>query len=382
MIFKGRDLPSGPWIYRKRLARPDEAPETGVYTGLRDSRGRLLARGIYNRKSEIGFRVLGGPDAPDTIETLLAERLSEAVRLRRDVLGIPKDTDAWRVLNSEGDGVSGLVVDRYADTCVVSAYSLGWVKAAEVVETALLGMRGVRRVLFRADDRTQKLEGFRLPDIPPGQGVTVRERGLRFDVDLSEGHKTGLFLDQRDNRARVAELTRGRRVLDLCTNAGGFALSCSGPGKAREVTAVDLDETALAAARRNAELNRLRVRFEHADVYPWLRERAKAGDAYEVVVLDPPKLVAGPKDMEAGSQRYFDMNRLALAACSAGAIMLTCSCSGAVSEDRFLGIVRAAAKDAGRSVRVLELRGPAPDHPVALDFPEGRYLKAALLHVR
>lgn len=382
VVFKGRDLPSGPWIYRKRLARPDDATESGSYVGLRDPTGRLLARGLFHRKSEIAFRILGGPRAPARLEDLLFGRVEAAVRLRTDVLALPKRSDAYRLVNAEGDGLSGLVVDRYADTCVVSAYSLGWVKSAELVESVLSSLPGVRRVLYRADPRTQKLEGFRLPAIPPGLGVTVKEGGLRFNVDLSEGHKTGLFLDQRDNRARMAELARGRSTLDLCTNAGGFALSCRGPGKASAVTAVDLDEKALEAARRNAKLNDLRVRFEHADVYPWLRERGAAGDRFDLVVLDPPKLAAGPKEVEAGCRRYLDMNRLALEICSDDALMMTCSCSGAVSEDRFLSVIRNAASDAHRSVRVLELRGPAPDHPVSIDFPEGRYLKAALLHVR
>jgi len=384
VVFKGRDLPSGPWIYRKRLARPDDGTESGSYVGLRDSMGRLLARGLFHRKSEIAFRVLGGPQAPEELEDLLRARVEDAIRLRGDVLALNRKNapDAYRLVNAEGDGLSGLVVDRYGDTCVVSAYSLGWVKSAELVESVLSSLPGVRRVLYRADARTQKLEGFRLPGIAPGLGVTVREGGLRFNVDLSEGHKTGLFLDQRDNRARVAELSRGRNVLDLCTNAGGFALSCRGPGRAQAVTAVDLDEKALAAAQRNASLNDLRIRFEHADVYPWLRERGAAGDRFDLVVLDPPKLVSGPKDLEAGCRRYLDMNRLALEVCSDDALMMTCSCSGAVSEDRFLSLIRNAASDAGRSVRVLELRGPAPDHPVSIDFPEGRYLKAALLHVR
>jgi 23S rRNA (cytosine1962-C5)-methyltransferase len=382
VVFKGRDLPSGPWVFKKRLQRPDGAvAPPGAYVGVRDLDGRLLGRGLYNRRSEIALRVLGGPDSPENLRDLLRERLRQAVHLRENTLGLQRHTDAYRLINAEGDSLSGLVVDRYGDTCVASVYALGWINAAEMLEATLGDLQGVDRVLFRADQRTQKLEGFRLPDPEPGQETTIREGRLRFRVDLSEGHKTGLFLDQRDNRARVAGLSQGRTVLDLCTNAGAFALSCCGPGRSGAVTAVDLDERALLAAERNAKLNKLRVRFEHADLFPWLRARIESGDRWDAVVLDPPKLASGPKGVDKACTRYRDMNRLAFQVCSPGAIMATCSCSGAVSEGQFLSVVRAAAQQAGRKARVLELSGPAPDHPVALDFPEGRYLKCALLHV-
>jgi len=301
--------------------------------------------------------------------------------LRTDVLELPRQTDAFRIVHGEGDGLSGLVIDRYAETCVVSLYAAGWMKAAEILEAEIQKLDGIDRVLFRADARTQKLEGFRIPDISPGERARIREGKLRYEVDLATGHKTGLFLDQRDNRKRVASFARGRRVLDLCTNAGGFALSCRGPGKARHVTAVDLDEDAVAAARRNARLNNLRIAFQHADLFPFLRERVEAGDQWDLIVLDPPKLAHGKGEVDAALTRYQDMNRLALSAAAPGAIMLTCSCSGAVEESAFLGAVRRAAVDAQRSVRVIELRGASSDHPVALDFSEGRYLKGALLHV-
>jgi len=382
VVFKGKELPPGPWLYRKRLQKPrGAAPPAGAFVAVRDERGTLLGRGLYNRKSEIAVRVLGGADAPAELEELLTARVQAAARLREDVLGLGRRTDAYRLVNAEGDGLSGLVVDRYGDTCVASLYSIGWVHSAETLERVLRRTAGAREVLFRADERSQKLEGFRLPDPEPGQEVVVQEGRLRFKVDLSEGHKTGLFLDQRDNRARLAGMSRGRRVLDLCTNAGGFALSCRGPGRARRVTAVDLDEKALAAARANAKINDLRIGFEHADLFPWLRDHVDAGDRWDVVILDPPKLAKGRGDLEQAANRYRDMNRLALQACAPGAIMFTCSCSGAVSLEHFWSLVRAAAHQAGRTVQVLEVRGAASDHPVLPTFPEGAYLKGLLLHV-
>ena len=297
IALKSGTLPGSPWIFKKRIARPASPPPPGAYVGLRSPSGKLLARGFYNKRSEIAFRVLGGPDAPPDLRGLLAMRLADALKLRIDVLGLDRFTNAWRLLNAEGDGLSGLVVDRYANTCVASLYSQGWVKAAELVEESLKRLEGIEQVLFRADARTQKLEGFRLPDVPPGRHVTVQESRLKYRVDLSTGHKTGLFLDQRDNRTRVAGLAKGRRMLDLCTNAGGFAIAARGPGKAKHVTAVDLDEKAIEHAVANARLNDLRISFRHADLFPYLRERKVAGDLWDLIVLDPPKLGAGRNEV-------------------------------------------------------------------------------------
>ena len=380
-VHKPGTPPSGPWVYRKMLGMPEISVPNGSFVGLRNRQGRLLGRGILNRRSTIGFRIIAGPEEPASFSALLRRRFAEALAIRTDVLGLPRRTDAWRLVHGEGDGLSGLVVDRFGPVAVAGIHSVGYVTQAEDVEQALLALPDIERVVFTADERTQRLEGFRLPPTDHGAPVTITEDRVKYRVHPGGRHKTGFFLDQRDNRRLVGSLAADRNVLDLCCHAGGFAIHASGPKRARSVTALDLDEEALSEARENARLNKVRIGFVHADLYPWLREQIAGDRRWDLVVLDPPKVVKSREELSKGLRAYEDMNALALAATSPGGLLLTCSCSGQVSEAVFLEVLARAARTAGRRVRVLEVRGAAPDHPFTLDFPEGRYLKAVLLHV-
>ena len=222
----------------------------------------------------------------------------------------------------------------------------------------------------------QKQESFdcRAPEPPPPEVIT--EHGVRFRVAPGSKHKTGFFLDQRDNRQLLASFCKGKRVLDLCCNTGGFAVYAKALGEAEEVVGVDLDEQALALAKQNANLNQARVRFVQADLFPWLRDIIADGQRFDVVVLDPAKQTRDREEVDFALKRYLDMNRLALQAVAPGGIFLTCSCTGLVSEDDFLETLRRAAWQAGRSVQVLRVAGAGADHPFLLHVPEGRYLKA------
>jgi 23S rRNA (cytosine1962-C5)-methyltransferase len=378
--LKTRRPPPGPWIYRKMVRFPAAHVKNGAYVLLRDRDGAPFARGFLNRRSEIAFRRIGRPEESD-VRAALRSRLREAHDLRTQTLRLHETTDAARIVHGEADGLSGLVVDRYGGTLVAQLYALGYVANAETLEAELRRLPGVKRVVFSGDLRSAELEGFDPPSPPSGLSETVSENGVSFVVDLSTGHKTGLFLDQRDNRALCARYAKGRRVLDLCTNAGGFAVSASKSG-AKEVVGVDLDEKALLRARANAELNRAKATFVHADAYDDLRDRAKKGLRYDLVVLDPHKLATGKGEVEKALRSYRDLNRLAFGVAAKGALMFTFSCSGAVSETAFVAAVADAAAEAKREVRVLSNLGAAPDHPYALEFLEGRYLKGLLLHVR
>jgi 23S rRNA (cytosine1962-C5)-methyltransferase len=194
-------------------------------------------------------------------------------------------------------------------------------------------------------------------------------------------HKTGFFLDQRDNRHLLASFCKGKRVLDLCCNTGGFSVYAKSAGGADEVIGVDLDEQALALARQNAGLNQVRVRFVQADLFPWLRDSIAAGQRFDIVVLDPAKQTRDREEVSYALKRYLDMNRLALQAVAPGGIFLTCSCTGLISEADFLDTLRRAAWQAGRSVQVLRVAGAGADHPFLLHVPEGRYLKAVFCRV-
>jgi 23S rRNA (cytosine1962-C5)-methyltransferase len=379
-VLKTRSTPRGPWVYRKMLRFPAAHVRNGAFVRLVGKDGKPVAHGLLNRRSEIAFRVLGGPQDHD-FARLLRARLKEAHDLRTQVLRLHETTDAARIVHGEADGLSGLVVDRYGTTLVAQLYALGYVANAEILEEELRRLPGVKRVVFHGDARSAELEGFALPVPPPATTETVREHGVLFAADLSQGHKTGLFLDQRDNRRLVAATAKGRTMLDLCTNAGGFAVHAAKAGATR-VVAVDLDEKALARAARNAELNRVRVECVHADLFDDLRARKARGERFQVVVLDPHKLATGKAEVPQALRSYLDMNRLAFEVVAPGGVLFTYSCSGAVDEKLFTETVAAAADDAGRKARVLANLGAAPDHPYALDFLEGRYLKGLMIHVR
>ncbi len=201
---------------------------------------------------------------------------------------------------------------------------------------------------------------------------------MRFQIDLTHGHKTGFFCDQRENRLALAQFTGGTEVLDLCSYSGGFAVYAAALGHARQVTAVDLDEQAVALAQRNANLNRIArsdLQTVHADAFVYLRQMQQTGKQFDVVILDPPKFIASREEFEEGRMKYFDLNRLALTAVKPGGLLVTCSCSGLLSEEEFFAILRGAGRGARRRVQVLRTTGPGPDHPVMTDHPESAYLK-------
>jgi 23S rRNA (cytosine1962-C5)-methyltransferase len=259
---------------------------------------------------------------------------------------------------------------------------------------------GTRHTLIQIGPQTPAHEGFSSPPIAsPGlrASVTIQEFGTRFRVHFAEGHKTGFFCDQRDNRRRLAEFCRDRSVLDLCCYTGGFAVQAKRLGGAAEVTAVDLDEAPLKLARENADLNQCRIRFVQADVFPFMRDMLRGGRQFDVVVLDPPKLIRSRAEVEEGTRKHFDLNRLAMQLVRPGGLLLSCTCSGLLPEAEFVKLLCAAARQAGdplpgqvdvefprrgpRSMQVLMRTGAAADHPVASNCPETEYLKAVWMRL-
>ena len=373
--------PVHPWVFSKRVQHAQDGARDGDVVRLRTREGRPCGFGFWHSRSLVAIRVLSYDPDREPDEAWLRERVREAARVRTDVLRLPAQTDAWRVVHAESDGLSGLVVDRYGSAAVLGLFSLGWHRRLDEVSRVVREETGVEAVFARADERTCAMEGFRPPSSAGAGSVEIRERDVRYLVDLSGGHKTGFFLDQRDNRRLVASIASGRRVFDGFTYTGGFALAAAKAGAA-EVVGVDLDETALAAAGENARRNDLdNVSFRHGDVFDALRAIA-AGPSEgrpEVLVVDPAKWAKDRAGLRAAISKYGDLNRLALTAVAEGGVVLTCSCSGLVSQDEFLGVLKAAALDLRRDLRFLHVGGAAPDHPVSSSFPEGRYLKAVLV---
>ena len=367
---------SHPWIFQRLVEKPAQRPKPGSIVDVIGVDGEWIGRGFYNGHSRIAIRLLEKDPAVAVDAAWFARKVGEAVRLRREVLRLDEVSDAWRAVHSEGDGLSGLVVDRYADLLVVEFFSAGMFRHREGSFDALREHFPGCRFHASADEHVQKQESFDFRGSVPAEPAVITEHGVRFRADPAGAHKTGFFADQRDNRNWLADRCVGRSMLDLCCNTGGFGIYAAARG-ASEVTGIDIDEAVLDIARGNAKLNDAKVRFVQADIFPWLRDAAARGDAWDVVVLDPAKMTRDRNQVIPALKKYLDMNKLALGVVKPGGLFATFSCTGLVSEEQFLDMLRRAAFFAGRTVQVLKVAGAGADHPFLADVQESRYLKAA-----
>lgn len=387
---------SHPFLYRKRIDQVPSGVHDGDLVHVTYGSNETLGFGFYNSKAEMAVRMLSLGSEPINLD-YWDRLLDRAVGLRHDFLRLAEVTDTYRVIHAEGDGFSGLVVDRYGDTLSAEAYSLAMYQRVEAILERLAAKCGTKHWRVRTAPQVHGQEGFVGPEATGSpeapDRVTVQEFGTRFRVEFAGGHKTGFFCDQRDNRRRLAEFCRDRSVLDICCYTGGFAIQAKKLGQAREVTAIDLDEVPLELAKENANLNQARINFVHADAYAYMRDMVRNGRQYEVVILDPPKLIRNRRELEAGTRAHFDLNRLAMQLVAPGGLLLTCSCSGLLDEPTFLRLLHSAAQKAvpqgtevdllkpGRSLQILEKTGAAADHPVPTTCPESEYLRAVWLRV-
>lgn len=361
-------------MFRKRIGRVDPGVRPGEVVAVRRADGTFLGRAFWSPRSVIAARVIDREEFGAPIDGEWFRALIDAADRRRRLRDV---TDSWRVVNSEGDGISGLIIDRYAELGVIEVGARGVFEHLGAIEDAVRALPGIRRTIVRADPEVERIEGFSAVDRGGDDGrVIITEHGIRYHVDARRGHKTGFFLDQRDARAEAARLARARTVLDLCCYTGGFALSAA-RGGAASVTAVDLDEAAIEVARANAALNGLAVSFEHADAFDFLR----AGAMADLVILDPPKLAMNRRGLPMAEKKSVDLNTLALRAVRRGGLLFTFSCTGLFPASEFERQVVKAARRAGRDVRITARTTQPDDHPVAPDFPEGRYLHGLLLAV-
>ncbi len=376
---------SHPWIFQKLVEKPVQRPKPGSLVDVVGVDGEWIGRGFYNGHSRIAVRIVETDPSVVVDAAWFARKIADAVALRREVLGLDAVSDAWRVVHSEGDGLSGLVVDRYADLLVVEFFSAGMYRHREWIFAALAeSFPGCRFHAF-AEEHVQKQESFDYRPFNGGSGAPtqpaiITENGIRFRADPAGAHKTGFFADQRENREWLSHRVEGRRVLDLCCNTGGFGVYAAARGAA-EVVGVDIDDDVLQIARGNAKLNDVRVRFIQADIFPWLRDASNAGDLYDVVVLDPAKMTRDRDQVIPALKKYLDMNKLALGVVKPGGLLATFSCTGLVSEEQFLDMLRRAAFYANRTIQVLKVSGAGADHPFMAHAQESRYLKAVFCRV-
>ncbi|MEK6607440.1 MAG: class I SAM-dependent rRNA methyltransferase [Myxococcota bacterium] len=385
-LRRGRAKPlwhGHPWVYSGAVARVEGECAPGDVVEVVDFEGRVIGRGFSNPRSQIVCR-LATWRADEALDAAwLARRMGEAIALRRR-LGLPSDrTDAYRLVNSEGDGLPGLVVDVYGDVAAVQFTALGLQLRAEEVFDSIERALGPRAIVEVGGQAFAEAEGF-VPQVGPRRGeavavARVRENGLAFEVDLYAGQKTGLFLDQRENHEAFGALARGARVLDLHAYAGGFALHAA-RGGAASVVAVDVSRRAVERARENALTNGLAILAVEADAFHYLE--AAPRESFDLVACDPPKFARARKDLDAALKGYRRLNALAMAAVARGGVLLTCSCSQLVSEEDFQRVIAGAAVDARRTARLLRVSHQAQDHLVPVGFPEGQYLKCLWLAIQ
>jgi len=382
-----------PWVFSGAIAKIDGDPEMGGIVELRDSHGHFLAWGAYSPESQIRVRVtswkpkeIPGPD-------LFYRLIRQAIELRIATFGFPDQEpnlalpSAVRLVHAESDGLPGLVVDRYGSTLVIQFLSAGAERWRSTFIELLLELTNAEHIYERSDADVRELEGLptRVGPLwgnPPSQ-IAIMENGLRFAVNLTQGHKTGFYLDQRFNRKKVRDLAQGKDVLDCFAYTGGFTLNALSGGAASIVT-VDTSEEALNLARENAELNLLpmeRVEWLQADVFQQLRKFRDQGRTFDLIVLDPPKFAPTTSQVQKAARGYKDINLLAFRLLRPGGWLVTFSCSGGVDALLFQKIVAGAALDAGVNAHIVNHLEQSPDHPVALNFPEGAYLKGLILHV-
>lgn len=378
-----RSLVGGhPWLFSGAVAKIKGRPEPGEIVVATTKEGQPLALGFYNSQSDIAFRMLTRDVAAMVDQGFWQRRLRDAAALRRRILA--SDTTAFRLINAEGDGMPGLVVDRYGDYLVMVISTTGMEKRREAVIAALVEEYGPLGILERSDGPARRLEGLTdrtgwVWGEEAPEGISIRENGLAFEVDILTGQKTGFFLDQRDNRSRIGALSRGLSVLNCFSYTGAFSVYAA-RGGAKRVVSVDASEPANVAARRHLEGNGFSPEAHpvlREDVFQYLR---KTEEYYDLIILDPPAFAKNRREVQHAARGYKDINLQAFRRLSPGGLLATFSCSNAIDESLFEKIVLGAARDAGKTVRLLNKLAAAPDHPTSLAHSEGRYLKGLMVN--
>lgn len=375
-----------PWIFAQAVARIEGGATPGDPIDVVDPRGNWLGRGLYSPGSAIVVRICSRISDVALDPSFFVSRLERAIE-RRSVLGLPSQrTNAYRVVNAEGDDLPGLIVDRYADTAVVQFGTIGMKQRQGLIVDTLVRLLDCKTVLNRTSDRTAQLEGFAAErGVLRGdlqlQEIAFKERDLRYRLPLELGQKTGFYLDQRMLRGRVEQLANGKRVLDAYCFVGSFSLAAA-RGGATEVVAIDSSALALESAAHQAELNQLsgKIRYAHEDAVAAMSHAQKTG-GYDLVICDPPKL---SPSRATRNKALVNLRRIAAAACRAtrpGGLLVLCSCSASLGIEELTRALSLGSRDVERTPRVFERWFQGPDHPVLSAFGEGWYLSAVIAQV-
>lgn len=380
-------LQKHPWVFSGAIARVEGNPADGDTVLVADSRGQPLACGGYNSRSQIRARIWTWNLDEVVDAAFFAERLRKSWE-RRETLRAANHTTAYRLVNAESDLLPGLVVDRYGEFLVVQILTLAAERWRDEIVSALAELCHPAGIYERSDVDVRRKEGLNLAagvvwGKEPPDTVEILEHARKFLVDIKRGQKTGFYLDQRENRRRIAQYAADRDMLNCFCYTGGFSVYAGAAGALRIVN-VDTSRDALALAKRNMALNGLAVaddEYVEGDVFQVLRAYRDQGRTFDLVVLDPPKFATSQSQVQAATRGYKDINLLAMQILRPGGILATFSCSGLVSPDLFQKVVFGASVDAGREVQILEKLTQASDHPILLSFPESEYLKGFICRV-
>jgi 23S rRNA (cytosine1962-C5)-methyltransferase len=374
-----------PWVFAGAVDRVEGEPADGAVVDLVSHAGNFIARGLYNSNSKLRVRLYTWSADVALDASFFLARLRSAIALRRDLLGLGGPEHACRLVFSESDGLSGLIVDQYDRWLVMQITSLAIAGRREMIADLLVEQCQPEGIYLRTERGIGQLEGLDLHDgllrgTVPTEPITISEDGLRFLVNLAEGQKTGFYLDQRDNRRTVARLAVGRRVLDGFCYTGGFAIHAARAG-AMHVLGIDASEAGLQLARRNAALNEVTVGFEKGDVFAVIDQLVTAGERFGLVVLDPPKFARTTGAVDEAMRGYRRLASQSLRLLEPGGVLAMCCCTGLITRDALHELLAQVAADVRRPLQILESRGPAPDHPVAAACPETAYLKCVICRV-
>ncbi|SDH64380.1 class I SAM-dependent rRNA methyltransferase [Propionivibrio dicarboxylicus] len=375
-----------PWIFEGSVARLNGRARPGDTVEVIDDNGRALARAAWSPHSQIRARVWTFDTAAIIDDAFFKRRVADAVA-RRTAMPQLAGQDGQRLIHGESDGLPGVIADRYGDTICLQLTAAGPDKWRKAIVGALVKATGVARIYERSDSDVRGLEGLEpvtgwVHGEAPEQPLSIDENGVRLGVDVIGGHKTGFYLDQRDNRLLTRDLAAGKSVLNCFCYTGGFSLQALAGG-ASSVLSIDSSGPALAGARANLALNpqldASRAEWQEADVFEALRVFRKEERRFDLIVLDPPKFAPSAAHAERAARAYKDINLLGFRLLNPGGYLMTYSCSGGIGHELFQKIVAGAAVDAGRDARILRRLAAGPDHPIALHFPEGEYLKGLLV---
>lgn len=390
VMRKGRDVrvkAGHPWVFSGEVYQVPSSELDGQIIAVEDATGRFLGQGLVNTKSNILVRLLSRQR--EVIDRdFFKNRLAEAIAYRERFANLPTGPGAaYRLIHAEADGLPAMVVDKYGDYLSCQVLSLGMAERLPMLVEILAELTGAKGIYERSDVLVRSLEG--LPqatgvlwgEAPPAD-LEIIEHGARFRVDLMTGQKTGFFLDQRLNRLRVRELARGR-VLNTFCYTGGFSIPAA-LGAAEEVVSVDISAEAIALAEENARLNGVegKSKFLAANAFDYLREAEKAGEKFDVVILDPPAFTKNKESIPGAIRGYKEINLRAMRLLNPGGLLVSSSCSHHISPQMFVEVIANAAADTRKRLRQVELRGPSPDHPVLPAAPETDYLKCFMAEVR